>query len=172
MNSNPNSALSQVCRVHTTCAACSVTRTQSRQRPTLVATPLGRLCRDKETSIVTGVLEKSVAPICAHCHDTKTMSRHKPTQQLISPVATPRSLSRHRLSHLFRDKGSSFVTGLPKHAYSRARRPSVMHARVPAMHVVAPTVTTPLQCRDPKQEMGSSPPCSLPYTFSFLFYIL
>ena len=171
----------------------------------------GRLCRERKTFVVTGVLKESVAtesylsrqdsPVCTLCHDTKTVSRHNTTSttqppcrhtktisryQKLSlpqlPVATPKSLSRHGVDHLCRDKESSvatehprkpIATDLPRHARARARPRScaqaipVMCTGMPVAHATPFLSRHHLQCRDPKLEMGSSPPHLVPCIFSF-----
>ena len=135
-----------------------------------------RLCRDtkRENFVSTRKtlsrqeplknIEEFVALVCAPLSRHKDCVATQPTQQLSPPVATPKvsiatqsktSLSRQGVfKETCRDR--------PSHACLRARRPSVVCIGAPTVHAVAPAVATPQQCRDPKLEMGSSPPHSLP----------
>ena len=132
-------------------------------QPGLVSTPKGyvatqngqpcydreKLCRDR----LQFHIEVSLLQHKKSCRDTKV----PPTQ---NPVPTLKTMSRCRVSHLYHDREFSVATKHPletcrdkpsQQVFGRARR-RTCHARQ------APPVATLLQCRDPKLELGSSPP--------------
>ena len=130
--------------------------------------------------VATGDLEKPIAtefPLSRQkilCCDRTPLSwalgehllRHRPharpyrdTLHLV-PVVTQSSLSRHRTSHLYRDRKLSVVTEHPRRPIvtGRARHTRACRSFCRAhRHALAPSVTTPLQCVDPRLKMGSSP---------------
>ena len=50
------------------------------------------------------------------------------------------------------------MIGLPRLTPARAGKFLDVRVGVPVVHTAAPLVKTPLQCRDPRLEMGGSPP--------------
>ena len=107
-----------------------------------------------------------------------TLRLCRDTQQPVL-VAIPSSLSRQRTNHLCRNRKLSVAieqprrpveTSRPRHTYAHAgASPSVIRTGTPAMHALAFSVMTPLQCHDLRLKMGSSPFWSPTLQLPFLF---